>query len=196
MPIHLVPKKCYLCESFEIVNESCTKCHKPYCALDASRINPALYCDECMRDVVIEETTYTRTDTDYAEESDTLNTYTAKCKQIIFKGIDWMFACQKLCELPDEQLKPILEMHRAFVYQLESELMVRAVRKSHQQVTMNHPAAKKILSLNKTVKIKTVKQAKVAAASISMEDLVKLALKMGITSGEQLQQFINQGKVQ
>ena len=192
MPTH-APAKCWLCDSPDIVNAKCTKCGKAYCALDSSKINPALYCSECMNEFTIEETTFTRTDTDYDEDKDILNTYTSKCKQIVFKGIDWMFACQKICELPDEELKPVLEYHRAFVYQLESELMVRQVKRAHAQVQMNHPAARKITGTTKVVKTKTVKQAKVSAGQIDMNLLVSLALKMGITTGEQLQEFINNG---
>lgn len=182
---------CYLCDSPEIVNEHCLKCQKPYCAQDASRINPALYCDDCQRDVVIEETTFTK----IVDEDDNLtevHQHKTECKIIKFRGIDWMFACQKICELPEEELKPILEYHKAMVKQMEAAIVAGRIKTAHAQVQMQHPAGRRIINLTQTrtsKTIKTVKQARVAE-KFDMNTLVMLAIKMGITSGAQLEEFL------
>lgn len=190
------PRKpiCKWCDSPDVVNEHCTKCNNAYCALCSSKINPALYCDECQRDVVIEETTRVRTDTDWDIKNDRMVRNTNKTKVIMYKGIDWMFAAKKICELPDEELKSVLYYHRGMVMQMEQELLTRSINKAHAAVQVTRDA-NSIVSISKQTKIKTTKTAKLAPSiAVTPELLLQLAIKHGITSKEELLDFLAKAK--
>lgn len=189
---------CKWCDSETIVNEHCTKCNNAYCALCASKLDPAKFCDECLRDVVIEETTRVRTDTDWDLKKNEIVRNTSKSKVIMFNGIDWMFAAKKICELPDEELKPILYYHRAMVMQLEQELLTRNVNRAHAQVQVQVSKNESgVVTISRQTKTKTTKTAKLAPSiQVTPELLLQLAIKHGISSKEELLNFISKAKTQ
>lgn len=193
--MHDEEKKCYLCDSTEVVNESCSKCGKAYCALDASRIDPALCCDECLRDVVIEETTYTRKDEDFDLDRNVRVVHSSSCKQIIFKGIDWMFACRKMCECTEDEKRAWIHYHSALVDVIETDILNKSIQKSHEyaQVPVNRNG-QRIITTSRVSKTREMKTAKINASKVEM--LAELAFQSGITTREEFVEFLKNLKVQ
>ena len=187
--------KCWLCDDTDIVNKSCTRCHHAYCAKDASLVAPMLYCNECMNDVEVEQTVFTRTNTYYSMSRDAILTKTSKCKDIIFKGVDLMFAVKKFCTLPDEELKALIYVYVGFVKQLQLELAVRDVNKARQEssVKIYNQNGRRVL-VQQSTSVKVSKTTKIAKPTFTDEQLLDFAIKNGIGSSEELMAFIKKGK--
>ena len=81
---------------------------------------------------LVEETSITKVEGTWHEDTDTVTYDKHQAKVIKFRGIDWMFASRHINDLTDDELSPTLEYHRAFVYHLESEILNRAVKKQHK----------------------------------------------------------------
>lgn len=176
-------QRCWLCDTTENIVGTCARCQKAYCQKDISRIDP-IYCDECMRDVVIEETIITKVEGEWHEDTNTVTYDKFQSKLIKFRGIDWMFASKHIADLTDEELKPTLEYHRAFVYHLESEIVSRAINKRQQQVL---PAGtKRIATVKQTTSITRKRVAKI----IDFDALVDMAMKLGLTDMKDIQAFL------
>jgi len=178
---HVIVPVCYLCDGTEVVGK-CIHCSKPFCARDTNRIDPR-YCAECMSDIVIEETTFTKKSEEYDEDTDTVHHTTQSCRDILFRGIDWMFACKRLSSMTDTEAKTELEYHRAMVHFLESDLLSRSVKSYRMKVQsdIDKKHEKRAASIQKLTETKTRKVVKVSKDF----DAVKFAqvlLQMGITN--------------
>lgn len=129
-------KICYLCDSEEVVNESCIKCQKPYCALCASKKIPTLYCFDCMADITVTvESPYIRVDpTDWDLETDQPVSRKYRCKRMVISGASWFFHQRYMSTLSEDELRQMLELCRAQVIYLESEIDAVNVRRRQKQV--------------------------------------------------------------
>ena len=181
---------CYLCDSPEIISK-CARCRKPYCAKDSNKIDPQ-YCAECLKDVVIEDTTFERTDEDFDEKLNKTTYEKHSCREIVFHGIDWMFACNRIKDLPDEELKPIIEYHKAFVSQLEAEIINRSITAYRSKVGIR--LGNKVLNVSKTT-TKTVKRVAKPVQGMDMNKIAELLTKLGITDPSQIEAMFSK-KVQ
>lgn len=174
---HVIVPVCYLCDR-PAVGSKCARCNKWYCEKDTSLLD-GRYCNECMVEVTITEEKYTKITEEYDEERDVLRTEKHSCKDIIFKGIDWMFACRRINEMSDAELRPELEYHRALIAILENELVNRSVKNYKMKVQAG--IEKKAARLQTKIETKSKKVVK----SNQPFDPLKFAqalLAMGITS--------------
>jgi len=187
-------KRCWLCDSVDVVNESCTRCHRPYCKEDMSKIDPAKFCDDCLRDVEIEERVYSKNTTEWDMWTDSMHVTGHRAKVIKFKGIDWMFACNQICQYPTDELRDVFEYHRGMVTQMANELASRDVRRTHEQTQAPQPQPQ----IQHEVKTKTIRTAKIAAKQQSLqEQVVEFALKNNMSATEAIEFLLqNKGKVQ
>lgn len=136
-----------------------------------------------MRDVEVVETSTSKTETDYDLETDSLSVSTHKSKLITFRGIDWMFAKSHVNDLTDDELRPTLEYHRAFVHHLESEILERQVKRQRQVLGV------RVQPRVKVTQTTTVTRKRVAK-SIDMDALVDMAMKLGLTDLKDIQAFL------
>lgn len=178
-----VPKSqlCYLCDRADIVGE-CARCGKKYCALDTSKLD-SRYCNECMSDIIIEDTTFTKTSQTYDDITDTIHTETRTCRDVTFNGIDWMFACKRLSEMSDVEAKIELEYHRAMVHFLESDLLQRSVKtyRLKVQADITDKQQKRAAKIENQTTTRTRKVVKTTPEFDAMK-FAELLLKMGLTS--------------
>ena len=158
---------CWLCDTEEnIVNTHCAKCKKAYCRTCASKLEPAFYCDDCYKDVEIIEQTYERVTTDFDLKKEELVRHKASCKQIMYKGIDWMFHQKFLCTMSEEEQRTTLQMYKAEVTLLESELLEKSIRRTHDKVAMENVNGHRVMRVSKQQDTKTVKTAKVGQSDV------------------------------
>lgn len=136
-----------------------------------------------MRDVEVVETSTSKTETDYDLETDSLSVSTHKSKLITFRGIDWMFAKTHVNDLTDDELRPALEYHRAFVHHLESEILERQVKRQRQVLGV------KVQPRVKVTQTTTVKRTR-AVKPIDMDALVDMAMKLGLTDMKDIAKFL------
>lgn len=173
--------KCYLCDNIETVGK-CINCQKDFCLLDTNKLD-SRYCAECMSDIVIEDTKYTKTSEEYDEVTDTTRHVEHSCRDIRFNGIDWMFAQQRLSGMTDTEAKIELEYHRAMVHFLESDLLSRSVKTYRMKVQsdIDGKHAKRAAQIKKIVETRTRKTVKMTK-EFNAVAFAKTLLAMGITN--------------
>jgi len=100
-----------------------------------------------------------------------------------------MFACEEICKLSTEQLKPRLEYHKAIVSLLQSELTARSVKKTHEvhnidghRATVSKSVRHKASGLNPDQK--------------KMKTMFEQAIKMGLSMEQFFDLIKGQEKVQ
>jgi hypothetical protein len=145
-----------------------------------------------MLDISIEQKMYSKTTTEWEdwdkEDGGYLKTTGHKVKLIMFKGIDWMWACTRICAMPIEDLREAIEYHRAMVSRLANEIASRDVKRTHSAPEEN---AKHVFQIQQTVTKKVTRTAKlVDKTQRDAAKLVEIALKLGISSSSELQEFI------
>lgn len=172
---------CYLCDDWRVVGK-CLHCGKTYCARDANRLDQR-YCAECMSEITIEDTTFTKTTTEYDEERDSTRIENHTCRDIRFSGIDWMFAQTRVTQMTDTEMSHELEYHRAMVHFLESELTSSSIKKYRMKVQndLDGKHAKRAAQIQKIVETRTRKVVKVTKEFDVQAFAAQLA-KLGITA--------------
>lgn len=179
-----MPQQCHCCAELEVETNPeslfhvCSRCHRAFCEAHVSHLDPH-FCVSCMSDVVLADTTYTRTDTEWREKTNELLSTMHTCRKLEFSGADWVWHTRWLHEISDEELKNNIELHRAMVYQLENELTTRIIKNHAKLAKVSIPGQARLatttISQVKTT-ARTVKTKAVPSAESVMEAILKLGL--------------------
>lgn len=147
----------------------CVKCQKKHCVEHTSKYSPN-FCSECLKHLVVITDKYTKTEEEYDEVSDSTIRRRSTCDVIRMDGPDYVWHCQWIHLLNDEELGAAIEFHRHMVSMIETARDVRKVRKNEalrrEGVT--------VPSIKRTTETRVKKEVK-------QVDLVKKFIAMGMS---------------
>lgn len=162
-------------------NGSCRRCGKELTLDNCSKLD-ASFCSECLHDVEITEKTYTKTEEEWDELTDTLYQIPRGCKKISFNGADWAYYTAVINKSTDEELAASYQFNRAIVSAIELEMTQRTVAKF--QALRGQVVIKRTTETKTT---KTTKQVKPLDASMIMKMVQK-----GNMTPDQIKDLMNQ----
>lgn len=130
------PKLCYIClgdlETYtpdqSVPIRKCIRCGEHFCLAHVSKIDPSA-CERCVKDVVVSDTVFEKTETDWDAKKDRLVTHTQKCRQVTLSGEDWVWLTRRIATLSDDELKSVIQYHKATVSAIEAELTERTIKR-------------------------------------------------------------------
>lgn len=170
-----------------ITPEHCFQCNTELLPSNISHSNP-IFCAACAPVVTVTTSVTTKTEEVYIEKTDQIVLKKHEAKKITFDGGAWLHSRYAIANRTDTEVLAAIEIMRAHIHLMESELLERRVKKAKEQ-NLIESKRRVISTALPRVKIATAKGAKLSqveklaesfkAKGVTAEMLLALAQKLG-----------------